>query len=191
GCRDRTEDVALDATQREQRHETRDDDGGRKEDRPAHFAAGVEDRGERTAQAPAPVVTAVQVGRTLGEMPEYVLDHDDGGIDDQAEVDRADRKQVRRIAPHQHDALDDIVIAVLSDDAEPRLITDGDDGDIAHQHRQAALLGQHGLADVIDRSDQPDSAHHRGLLADVERLSTYIDVRVVERLDDLSEREAV
>jgi hypothetical protein len=39
----------------------------------------------------------------LGQMAEDVLDHDHGGIDDQAEIDRADRQQVRRLAAHHHD----------------------------------------------------------------------------------------
>src|SRR6267142_1931368 len=32
------------------------------------------------------------------------LHHDDGGIDDQAEIDRADRKQVGRLTPEHEDA---------------------------------------------------------------------------------------
>ena len=39
----------------------------------------------------------------LGEMAEDVLDHDHGGVDDQAEVDRADRQQVGRLAAQEHD----------------------------------------------------------------------------------------
>ena len=36
-------------------------------------------------------------------MPEDVLDHDDRGIDDQAEIDGADRQQIRRLAAQHHE----------------------------------------------------------------------------------------
>jgi hypothetical protein len=34
----------------------------------------------------------------LGQVAEDVLDHDHGRIDDEAEIDRADREQIRRFA---------------------------------------------------------------------------------------------
>ena len=40
--------------------------------------------------------------RRSAEMPEDVLHHDDGGIDDQPEIDRADRQQIGRFAAHHH-----------------------------------------------------------------------------------------
>ena len=36
--------------------------------------------------------------RRLRQVPDNVFHHDDGGIDHQTEVDRADRQQVRRLA---------------------------------------------------------------------------------------------
>ena len=44
-----------------------------------------------------------QVRRGLGQMPVYVLHHDDRGIDHQAEIDRADRQQIRRFAAQHHE----------------------------------------------------------------------------------------
>ena len=39
-------------------------------------------------------------------------------------------------APHQHDALHDIVVIVVPGDAQPRFVADRDGGDVGHQHRR-------------------------------------------------------
>ena len=46
------------------------------------------------------------IGKRLGmrQSAENRLHHDDGGIDDQAEIDRADRQQVGRFTPQHQDA---------------------------------------------------------------------------------------
>ena len=49
--------------------------------------------------APAP-----RCAERLGQMTEDVLDHDDRGIHDQAEIDGADRQQIGRLAPQHHEA---------------------------------------------------------------------------------------
>src|SRR4029077_3958219 len=103
----RTENVAFDAAQGEQRNEGRDDDGRGEEDRPRYVSSRSEDG----------VVLHRHHGsrRNLGELAlrkrfgvrqptEDRLHHDDGGIDDQAEIDRADRQQVGGFAAQHQDA---------------------------------------------------------------------------------------
>ncbi len=53
---------------------------------------------------------------------------------------------------HQHDAGDDVGPVVTAGHAEPRREADLDLGDVGQQHRHAALLGQHDIADVLDRA---------------------------------------
>ena len=60
-------------------------------------------------------------------------------------VDRGDQlfdpgngRRALLAAPHQHDALHDVVVLVEAGDAEPRLLADRDGGDVLDQHRIAA-----------------------------------------------------
>ena len=283
--------MSLDAGQSEQRHEARDDDGGGEEDRLADLGGG--DRNDsRLAAKAAAHAHAVQGARPVtqvrggfGQMPEDVLHHDDGGIDDQAEIDGADRQQIRRLAaqhheadgegqreryghrdddgaaqiaekhplqqenqhdarnhvvqhgvrrdvdqiaavvdaldadagrqnaaavdlvhfrldpldrghalraaPHQHDALDDVVDVVEARNAEARQIADAHRGHVADHHRRALIAGDHGVADFVRRMDQADAAHHGGLRAEIDRLAADIDVGVAERLQHLRHGQAV
>ena len=59
---------------------------------------------------------------------------------------------------------DDIVVLVLAGDAEPRLLADGDGGDVLDQHRRSVGRGDHGVGERVDRADQADAAHDRRLL---------------------------
>ena len=54
----------------------------------------MQDGGE-TARLGRMAVAAGKTGRSLHHMPVDILDHDDAGIDDQPEVERANRKQIR------------------------------------------------------------------------------------------------
>ncbi len=99
GPRHGTEDVAFDARQREQRHEGGHDDRRGKEDRLAHFLARDEDRTELAVKSGArrtrtPVSAVRPVGDGSGKMAIDVLHHDDGRIDDKAEIDRTHRQEV-------------------------------------------------------------------------------------------------
>jgi len=96
------------------------------------------------------------------------------------------------LAPaHQHDALHDVVSVVLAGDAEPRLVADPDLGDVADAHRVAVRGSQHRGLDVVDRADQADPAHHRGLRADIDGIAADIDIAVVEGLQNLRQGQPV
>src|SRR4029077_19567287 len=94
-------------------------------------------------------------------------------------------------APHQHDALDNIVIVVFAGDAKSRLLADGDGGDVLDQHRGAVVRGDHGVGQVVDRTDQTDAAHDRRLRADVEGVAADIDVRIADCLHELRQCQPV
>ena len=117
----------------------------------------------------------------------------DGGIVDALDLalDLLDRRHALLAAAHQHDALDDVVVAVLAGDAQARLLPDGDRGDVLDQDRIAAALGEHGVAQVLDRANEADAAHHRRLRADIDGVAADIDVAVAHRLQQLRQREPV
>src|SRR5260221_10416552 len=94
-------------------------------------------------------------------------------------------------APHEDDALNDVFVPVLAANAETRLVTRGDSADVAQQHRRAVVRGQHGVADVVHRMHETDTAHHRRLLPEVHGLTADVDVAVVEDLQHLLQGEAV
>src|ERR1700674_696817 len=96
-----------------------------------------------------------------------------------------DGRQALLDTAHQDDALDNIVFAVLPGDTEPRLVADGHLGDIADTDRIAICGAQHGVADVVDRTNQTDAANDSGLGANVDRIAADIDVAVVQYLQDL------
>ena len=88
-----------------------------------------------------------------GEVAEDVLDHDHRGVDDQAEIDRADRQQVRRFAAQHHD-----VIAKHKRERDGR----GDDDGAAQiaeehplheedQHDAEQHIVQHGVGRHLDQ----------------------------------------
>src|SRR6201996_8541504 len=107
GPRHRPENVAFDAAQREQRQERRDDDGGGKEDRSRYVGRRRQDgvalhahRGVGRDMA----LLGLRQRRGLRQPPEDRFHHDHGGVDDQSEIDRADRQQVGGFtAQHQDD----------------------------------------------------------------------------------------
>jgi hypothetical protein len=39
----------------------------------------------------------------MGDLAEDIFHHDDGAVDDDAEIDGTDRQQVRGLAPHHRD----------------------------------------------------------------------------------------
>ena len=102
GARHRTEDLAFHALHGEQRQERRDRDDHREEDRPVDL----DRRGKNAAQFVGQSLVrdrAVSRRHVVREMAEDVLHHDDGGIDDDAEVDRADRQQIGGFSAQHRD----------------------------------------------------------------------------------------
>ncbi len=106
--RHRAEDLALDALHSKQRHEGRDRDGGGEEDRVIDLQSADQDQtqavrphADEAGSLAGRILAPVLLGKLLQryhpllrsrlEIAEYVFHHDDGGVDDDAEVDRADR----------------------------------------------------------------------------------------------------
>ncbi len=108
GACHRAEDVPFDAGHREQRHEARDDDRRREQDRLCHFGGGLRDHLEfaapahRRAHAVQHRLAGTVRGGALGQVAKDVLHHDDRRVHDEAEVDRAHRQQVGRFAAPDH-----------------------------------------------------------------------------------------
>ena len=102
-----------------------------------------------------------------------------------------DRRRALLAAPHQHDALDDIVVLVLAGDAEPRLRADRHGGYVLDQNRRSVGRGDHGAGERVDRADQADAAHHRRLLPDIDGVAADIDVGVADGLQQLRQRQPV
>ena len=103
----------------------------------------------------------------------------------------AQGRQGLRAAPHQHDALDDVVVVVVAGDAQPRLVADRDGRHVGDQHRRAVAHRQHGVADVGHGADLADAADHRRLRAEIDRVGADIDVGAVQRVEHLLQRDAV
>ncbi len=117
----------------------------------------------------------------------------DGGIVDALDelLDPGDGGRALLAAPHQHDPLHDVVVAVLARDAEPRLFADGDGGDVLDQHRRSVGRRDHGVGERVDGADQADAAHHRRLLSDIDGVAADIDVGVADGLQQLRQRQPV
>ncbi len=104
----------------------------------------------------------VSAGSCMREMAEDVLHHDDGGIDDDAEIDGADRQQIGGF-PAQH----------RDDDGEEQRHRNGRRDD----QRAAQIAQEHPL----DQEDQRDAEQHvvqHGVDRDGDEIAA-----VVERLD--------
>ncbi len=290
GFRHRAKNMALDAAEREQGHECRDDDGGGEKDALAHLGCRMRDE-PRFAAQPGRGALAMHDRRLetfpgwLGHPAHDVFHHDHGCIHDQAEIDGADREQVGglaaqqdqpdrerqregdggghdqraaqiaqedvlqdeyqqyafdqimhhrmrgdadqvravidafdmhagrqnaggvdllhqrfhgvdsgqafRAAAHQHDALHDVVGIVLAGDTQAGQVVHAHFGNIADAQRAIAVLRNHRVADFVHGVDQPDAAHHRGLIPEIDRLTADVDVRVVQRGQHLRQGDAV
>jgi len=138
-------------------------------------------------------------GRYFDEIAAVVdsLDAHAGG----EQTDRADvfdfrldslyRRQALLPATHQNNALNDIVVIVLAGNAKARLVADTNVRNVAHAHGIAVCRSQHGVADVIDRTNKTYAANDRRLLANVDGIAANVDVAVVENLKNLRQRQSV
>ena len=91
---------------------------------------------------------------------------------------------------HQDDACHDVSRAVAPGDAEPRREADLYFGHIRDQHRNAALLGQHDIADIFQRSHNADAADIHRLFAHRDRPAADIGVVGGDRVDYLRYRNS-
>src|SRR5262249_50558141 len=91
---------------------------------------------------------------------------------------------------HQDDAGHDVGRVVAPGDAQPRREADLYFGHIGDQHRNAALLGQHDIADIFQRSHKAETTDIDRLFAHRNRPATDIGVVGGDRVDDLRYRNA-
>ena len=85
---------------------------------------------------------------------------------------------------HEHDALHDVRLVVVADDAEARRVADVDVGDVLHADRRPLLLGDDDVLDVVPErsaSEQADAADVVALLAHEEALAADVLVGVRDR----------
>ncbi|MGY4297252.1 hypothetical protein ACVWXN_005347 [Bradyrhizobium sp. i1.4.4] len=106
-------------------------------------------------------------------------------------VDALDGWRALLTAAHQDDALHDVVGIVDAGNAETGFLADSDGGDVLDQHRIAVGLRDHGVGEVVDRTDQADAAYHGRLLADIDGVAADIDVGIADRLEQLRQCQAV
>src|SRR6516225_1459218 len=64
-------------------------------------------------------------------------------------LDAADRWSALHTATHQHNALDDVLVVILPDDAETWLIANGDGGHVFDIHGGTVVRRQHRIAEVV------------------------------------------
>jgi hypothetical protein len=91
---------------------------------------------------------------------------------------------------HQDDTGHDVGRFVAPGNAEPRRETDLHFGHVRDQHRNAALLGQHDVADIFKCSHNADAADIDRLFAHRDRSATDIGIVGGDRVDDLRYRNA-
>lgn len=96
--------MSLDPAQREQRDEGGDDDGRGKKNRTVDVRARLEDLQALAVQSGVSGRLPLAALRNSRKAPEDALDHDDGRIDDQAEVDCADRQKIGGFPLQDHNA---------------------------------------------------------------------------------------
>ena len=129
-------------------------DLGRGDRHGAHLAAKAARRG-----APATIPTGAEMCRFLREVPENVFDHDDGGVDHQAEIDGAHRQQIGRFAAQDHQP-----------DGKGQREWNGHSNDDG-----AAHVAQKG---PLQEEDQDDPFHHvmqHGMRRNVNQVAAVVD----------------
>src|SRR5271154_902106 len=98
-----------------------------------------------------------RTGRDVDQLATIVdlLDIDPGGQDALSVdlfdfgFDTLDGWQALLSAPHEHDALHDVVVLVETGYPEARFVAHADGGDIAQHDRQAIARRQHGVANLV------------------------------------------
>ena len=180
----RREQGQRDVERREQRRPPvpeKEEEHGRHEHHPEHQV--VQDGVRRRLDQ----VRAVVVGRDVHPGRKQVVPPDLGDLGAHA-LERAPRVAADL---HEHDPLDDVVVAVVAHDAEPRRVADRHVRDVADANRRSALGRDDDVADVVEAADQADAAHVEGLFADVQDVGPDVLVRRRERREQRRERQTV
>src|SRR5207244_7576482 len=94
-------------------------------------------------------------------------------------------------AAHQHHAGDDVVVVVLPRYALPRHGTDRHLGDVFHEDRGAAALGDDDVLDVFGALEQADAADQVLLASLLDIAAAGVGVAALDRLRELRERDLV
>ena len=106
-------------------------------------------------------------------------------------LDATDRRRALLTAVHQHDALNDIVVIVLTGDALARQVRHLDLGDIRDLDWDAFGRGDDDVSYIVRRLDQTDAADDRRLGSEVQGLAADIDIGIANRRDHLRHRNAI
>src|SRR3981081_1847242 len=106
-------------------------------------------------------------------------------------LDTLDRWQTLLPASHQDNSLDNVVFFVSPGNSEAGLVSDDNLCNVAEKYRRAICRRQHGIANVRHRANKPDAAHDGRLLADIDGIAAYIDVAVIQSLQNLWQRKAI
>ncbi len=182
GLSHRTEDVSFDTAEGEQRHEAGNDDCCSEQDRLVDLGGGIGNDGEFAAKHTRGTHHVHQRAagtarlRTFTQMPEDVLDHDDRGVDDQTEVDRTDRQQIRGLATQSHQsdrkrqcernsASDDQSAAQVAEEGPLQQEDQHNPRQHVVQHRTRSDVNQIGaIVDALDsHSDRQDTGAVDGI----------------------------
>src|SRR6202041_1213664 len=133
-----------------------------------------------------------QIGTIVDALNAYAWREQAGGVDFiDFGLDPPNGGNALGAAAHQHDALNDVVVVIKAGNPEPRQMINAHLGNVRHVHRNAAGAGDHRAADIIDRMNQSDPAHHQRLSTDIDRLTADIDVGIGQRLQYLWDRQPV
>ena len=144
-------------------------------------------------------------------LEQRVLQRGDGGIDQVgAVVDRHDLDRFRQAAGDlrealldvldhvervdakalQHDAARDLALAVEFGDAAPLVGAEFDPGDVAQQHRRAAVHLQHDIAEVVDALEVALAADDVFELREFDRAAADVGIAGADRLAHLLHGDA-
>ena len=96
-------------------------------------------------------------------------------------VNAANRLHRIAAVAHEHDALHDVGLVVLADDAQARRRAHADAGHVAHAHRHALGRADGNITNVLNGSDKANPAHVEGLLAERDALAADVLVGVGNR----------
>jgi hypothetical protein len=152
--RHRPENLAFHALHREQRQEGSNRDDDREEDRLVDFDCG----GEDPVQPVAAACIRWMTGGVMRQVAENVFHHDDGAIDDDAQIDGADRQQIGGIAAQDR-----------NDDGKQQCNRDGRGYD-----QRAAQIAEKDPLNEEDEGDAEQHIVHHGAHGDRDQVAAIV-----------------